>query len=90
MFPVSHQTVEGYNPGSAGICSLVRFEALQESHIHIKASWMYPLLGWSQSCTHLELPRLQDVNKDGDEEMGVREEGKQTRAGNVSDADELD
>lgn len=35
---------------------MVRFKALQEGHIHIKPSWMCPLLGWFQSSTHLELP----------------------------------
>lgn len=81
---------------------MVRFEALQESHIYIKTSWMCPPLRWFQSRTHLELPltaacqqgrgkeeRRREVR--GAERQGeeVREAGRQRDTMNVFDADEL-
>lgn len=36
---------------------------------------MCPPLDWLQSCTHLELPLLQNVNKDGEKRRRAEEEG---------------
>lgn len=54
---------------------MVRFEALQENHTYIKPFRMCPPLDWLQSCTHLELPLLQNVNKDGEKRRRAEEEG---------------
>lgn len=75
MIPASHQTVESIICGSGGSCSVMRFEALQESHTYIKLSWMCPLLGWLQSCTHLQLPSLLNVNKGAEKRREAEEEG---------------
>lgn len=62
------------------------------------AAWLVSKL--HQSCTHLRLPQLQHVNKDGEKRRGevrgaerqgeeAREGGRQRKTVSVFDADEL-